>query len=61
MVPHSWILECTKMVGLAQNISLIEKSMASWKTVLTLNQEVLGIVDIKRGIFQWSLNFRSQS
>ena len=26
--------------------------MANWKTVLTSNQEVLGIVDIKRGIIQ---------
>ena len=26
--------------------------MANWKTVLTSNQEVLGTVDIKRGIFQ---------
>ena len=26
--------------------------MANWKTVLTSNQEVLGTVDIKRGIFK---------
>ena len=26
--------------------------MANWKTVLISNQEVLGTVDIKRGIFQ---------
>ena len=53
MVPHSWILECARMVGVAQNIiTLIENSMTNWKTVLTSNQEVLGTVDIKRGIFQ---------
>ena len=49
MVPHSWILECARMVGVAQNIiTLIENSMTNWKTVLTSNQEVLGTVDIKR-------------
>ena len=53
MVPHSWILECARMFGLAKNIvTLIENSMANWKTVLTSNQEVLGTVDINRGIFQ---------
>ena len=35
MVPHSWILECARMVGVAQS-----------------NQDLLGTVDIKRGIFQ---------
>ena len=29
--------------------------MGNWKTVLTSNQEVLGTVDIKRGIFQGDL------
>ena len=53
MVPHSWILECSRMVGVAQNIiTLIENSMANWKTVLASNQEALGAVDIKRGILQ---------
>ena len=32
--------------------TLIENSMANWKTALTSNQEILGTVDIKRGIFQ---------
>ena len=41
------------VVGVAQNmITLIENSMVNWKTVLTSNQEVLRIEDIKRGIFQ---------
>ena len=53
MVPHSWILECARMVGIAQNIiNLIVNSMANWKIALTSHQEVLGTVDIKRGIFQ---------
>ena len=30
----------------------MENSVANWKTVLTSNQETLGTVDIKRGIFQ---------
>ena len=42
MVPHSWILECARMVGVAQNIiTFIENSKANWKTVLTSNQQVL--------------------
>ena len=49
----SWILECATKVGVAQNkTTLIANSMAFWKTVLTSNQEVLGTVDIKRGMFQ---------
>ena len=53
MVTHSWILKSARMVGLSQNtITLIENSMANWKTVLTSNQKVLETVDIKRGIFQ---------
>ena len=33
-------------------VTLIENIMANCKTVFTSNQEVLGTVDIKRGIFQ---------
>ena len=52
-VPHSWVLECARMVGVAQNIiTLIENSVANWKTVLASNEEVLGTVEIRRGIFQ---------
>ena len=41
------------MVGVAKNIiTLIENSMANWKTVLVSNQEVVQTVDIKRGTFQ---------
>ena len=52
-IVHSWILECARIVGVAQNIiTFIENSMANWNTVLTSNQEVLGAVDIKKEIFQ---------
>ena len=53
MVPHSWGLGCARMVGVAENIiTLLENSMENWKTVFTSNQEVLGTVDFKRGIFK---------
>ena len=53
MVPHSWLLEAIEMVGVAGNVSgLLRRSMANWKTELRANDEVLGEVDIKRGIFQ---------
>ena len=32
MVPHSWILECLKLFGAAENIrSVLENSMKSWR------------------------------
>ena len=53
MVPHSWILKCLEMVGAAKNmISIISNSMMYWKTVLTSGGTTLGLVDIRRGIFQ---------
>ena len=53
MVPHSWILECLKQIGCANNIiGMLEKCMFNWKTVLTTGQNVLGEVRIQRGIFQ---------
>ena len=52
-VPHSWIVECLKMYGIAENIiTFIVKSMTMWKTELQLNQETIGIVQILCGIFQ---------
>ena len=51
MVPHSWLLEVLEIFGVTGNISgLIEKSMATWKTQLMGGGDVLGTVDIKRGI-----------
>ena len=52
-VPHSWILECLRIYGIADNIiAFLEKSMKSWQTLLMLNQEVVGHLLIKCGIFQ---------
>ena len=53
MVPHSWILECLDLFGIAENIKrLLMTSMKSWKTELTSCGEVLAEVRIRRGIFQ---------
>ena len=53
MVPHSWIIECMKLVNIAENITqFIERTMPNWKTVLTASGKTLCEVDIKRGIFQ---------
>ena len=53
MVPHSWIREMLGLVKVAGNVQrLLAGSMGDWKTVLTSNNEVLGEVDIRCGIFQ---------
>lgn len=53
MVPHSWIKEVVDLLGVAGNIGgLLSSSMSGWKTQLMGGTEVLGTVDIKRGIFQ---------
>ena len=53
MVPHSRILKSLQLVGAADNImDVLEKSMAKWKVQLSAGDEVLGDVNIKRGIFQ---------
>ena len=52
-VPHSWILKCLKIYGIASNIiTFMERSMQLWITTLTILNETIGIVRIKRGIFQ---------
>ena len=52
-VPHSWIIKCLKMMGVADNIIIfLEMSMKFWKTVLTINSIGIGVVLIKCGIFQ---------
>ena len=52
-VPHSWICECMEMFGVAENVrTFLERSMNQWKLSLTSSGEVLGYVDVKRGIFQ---------
>ena len=53
MVPHSWILECLELFGVANNIRIfLQESMEIWKTELTVSGETLGNVEIRRGIFQ---------
>ena len=52
-VPHSWILECLNMLGIAENVrSFLEKSMKKWKLRLTSNGLDLSEIDVNRGIFQ---------
>ena len=46
-------MEVTEMLGVAGKVrGLLEGSMGNWKTELTAGGEVLGTLDIKRGIFQ---------
>ena len=53
MVPHGWIIEAMKMVGIADNIvNLFQNSKETWRTELRACNESLGEVDIRRGIFQ---------
>ena len=52
-VPHSWILECHNMLGIAENVrSFLEKSMKKLKLRLTSNGLDLCEIDVNRGIFQ---------
>ena len=52
MVPHRWMIEAMKIVGIADNIvNLFEDIKETWKTELIACNESLGEVDIKRGIF----------
>ena len=52
MVPHSWIIECLEMFGIAENVStFISDSMRSWKLDLTSSGVSLEDVHIQRGIF----------
>ena len=53
MVPHRWMIEAMKMVGIADNIvNLFENNKGTWRTELIACNESLGEVDIRRGIFQ---------
>ena len=53
MVPHSWIIECLHLFGVAENIkSLLVHSMKNWKEMLCSGNSELGEIEIKRGIFQ---------
>ena len=52
-VPHFWIVDCLGMVGVSEQIKhFLSESMKAWRVDLTCNNQSLGGVDIKRGIFQ---------
>ena len=52
MVPHSWIIECLDLFGVAENIkSLLLNSMEKWKVMLCSGNSKLGEVEVKQGIF----------
>ena len=53
MLPHSWIIECLDLLGVAENIkSLLVNSMEKWKVMLCSGNCELGEVKIKRGMFE---------
>ena len=53
MVPHSWIIKCLDLFGVAENIkSLLVNSMEKWRVMLCSGNSELGEVEIKRDIFQ---------
>ena len=58
MVPHSWIIECLDLFGVAENIrNLLVNSMEKWKVMLCsgnseLGNSALAEVEIKRVIFK---------
>ena len=53
MVPHRWIIEEMKMVGIANNmVNLFENSKETWRTEVIACNESLGKAEIRRGIFQ---------
>ena len=52
-VPHSWIIECLYMLGIADNVrTFLEKNMKRWKILLTSNGLDLCEIDFSRIIFQ---------
>ena len=52
-LPHSWITKSLKMLGVSSNIrQFLKTAMSSWNTLLTVNGQILGQVNIRRGIFQ---------
>lgn len=47
MVPHTWILKCLQMFGLAKNvISLMETDTPSWKIKLYICDQLLRFASI---------------
>ena len=53
MVPHSWIIECLDLFGVAENIkSSLVNRMERWKVMLCSGNSEFSEVEIKRHIFQ---------
>ena len=53
LIPHSWIMETMRMVGVAEGVrNMLRSSMKRWKTTLESAGQSLATVEIQRGIFQ---------
>ena len=53
MISYSWFLKCLNIFKVADNINgLVKQSMLNWETELTSANNKLGIIKIKREIFQ---------
>ena len=51
-LPHSWIAKCLEIVEVSGNIrQFLRVAMDSWETVLTVKEQVLDYVHIRREIF----------
>ena len=52
MVPHTWILQCLKIIKVTDNTrNVTKKSMKNWHVELTSGEETLDQVKINRCIF----------
>ena len=52
LLPHRWITKSLEMLGVSCNIrQFLKTAMSSWNTLLTVNGQILGQVNIRRGIF----------
>ena len=53
MVPHSWIVKCMSLFGVANKvIRVLTLSISKWKTELSARGVSLSEVNIRRGLFQ---------
>ena len=52
-LPYSWSTKSLEMLGVSSNIRhFLKTAMSSWNTLLTVNGQIFGQVNIPRGIFQ---------
>jgi hypothetical protein len=52
-VAHSWLIKSMELAGVADNtINFLSKTMKEWKTTIFLNKDMIGNINVKRGIFQ---------